>query len=145
MNLRLCTLADAARIQAINSTVFGHEYPTDKTAQRLACLLQRESDRIYVAEVDGVVAGYVHVADYELTYYDPMKNIMSIAVDKRFQGRGIGKQLLLKAEEWCIAEGACGIRLVSGANREDAHAFYIKMGYTQRSDQRNFIIALPRQ
>lgn len=67
-----------------------------------------------------------------------MKNIMGIAVFSECKHSGIGKALLTKVEDWAKQAGASGIRLVSGANRTDAHAFYRKCGYTGDKQQINF-------
>ena len=51
---------------------------------------------------------------------------------------GIGRRLLEAVEEWARAEGCAGVRLVSGASREGAHAFYRSCGYDGGKKQLNF-------
>ena len=144
MKIRNVIPEDYLQIHIINELAFQKYYPAEKTKIKIENILSKPTDIIFVAEIDDTVVGYVHVADYELTYYDSMKNIVSIAVNPMFQGKGIGKALLLKAEEWAVNDGACGIRLVSGETRKGAHEFYKKMNYIQNSKQFNFIITLPR-
>ena len=67
-----------------------------------------------------------------------MKNIMGIAVSASCKRRGIGRALLEQVEAWAVRDGAVGIRLVSGSERADAHAFYRKCGYTGDKQQINF-------
>lgn len=137
--VRDCVCSDFARIYYLNSTVFGYQYDLDKTKVRLAAILDRKTDRIFLACIDDTVVGYAHASDYECTYSDSLKNIMAIAVDTAYQGKGIGKQLLGAVEGWAKDCGCCGVRLVSGLDRTGAHEFYLRCGYTMRKQQKNFI------
>jgi len=66
-----------------------------------------------------------------------MKNIMGIAVSSEYKQKGIGRALLQQVENWARETGASGIRLVSGAIRTDAHAFYRRCGYSGNKEQIN--------
>lgn len=63
---------------------------------------------------------------------------MGIAVSSDFRKKGIGKMLLNEVEKWARDTGAYGIRLVSGATRTGAHAFYSACGYIGNKEQKNF-------
>lgn len=136
--IRECRIEDAAAIQKINAEAMGYDYSLEETAEKLSMLLQSDTDKIFVAEVNGVTAGYVHANDYELIYAPSMKNIMGIAVAKQFRRMDIGKALLEKCEQWASETGAKGIRLVSGGTRKEAHDFYRSLGYGQGRTQLNF-------
>lgn len=139
MLVRECTVSDFERIHFLNSTAFGYEYDLEKTKNRLSAILDRKTDKVYVACIDGVVVGYIHGSDYECTYSDSLKNIMAIAVDEGYRGNGIGKALLCAIEGWAEACGCCGVRLVSGIDRIGAHEFYLRCEYINRKQQKNFI------
>lgn len=139
MNIRECTESDYVALHNINTTAFGYEYPLIKTKERLSLILKSPGNKIYVACENNTVIGYIHVSDYECTYFDSLKNIMAIAVLEKYRGIGAGKALLHAAESWAKACGCCGVRLVSGFNREKAHGFYEHCGYAHRKDQKNFI------
>ena len=81
--------------------------------------------------------GYVHDLDYDLLYAPHMKNIMGIAVSSAYKRKGIGSALLQYVENWALETGASGIRLVSGATRTDAHAFYRHCGFEGNKEQIN--------
>ena len=70
---------------------------------------------------------------------DSMKNILGLVVDDKYQGQGVGKALLIKAEEWARESGSKGVRLNSAMRRKEAHKFYEKCGYHNRKDQKNYI------
>lgn len=136
--IRECLLMDADQIYELNCSEMGYDYPKEETRQRIKDILASEHDKIYVAELDGSVVGYVHANDYNLIYAPAMKNIMGIAVSNKHKRIGIGKALLTAAEEWAKADGAKGIRLVSGETRKEAHMFYEWCGYTGGKHQLNF-------
>lgn len=130
---------DFGRICELNNTALGYDYPEGATKERLRAILARPTDRVYVAEYGGEVAGYVHGSDYECLYCDSLKNIMALAVDEKFRGLGIGRKLLSSMEIWAEMSGCAGVRLVSGFERAEAHEFYRRCGYMLRKDQKNFL------
>jgi len=134
-----CKVDDYESIYYLNKTAFGYEYDINKTKNRLAVILARKSDKIFVAVIDDNVIGYIHGSDYECTYSDSLKNIMAIAVDYDYRNRGVGRALLDAVENWAKECGCIGVRLVSGMNRTGAHEFYQRCGYTLRKVQKNFI------
>jgi len=87
--IRECFIDDSFAIQQLNSLELGYDFPVEQTQQKLRELLASEKDKIFVAEVDGVFAGYVHANDYELLYAPPMKNVMGIAAGM-LDGGGYG-------------------------------------------------------
>ena len=139
VGVRPATPGDGAAIQALNRDSLGYDYPPAATAARLAHILADPAQRVYVAEWEGRVVGYVHGADYECTYADPLKNVLALAVDERYRGRSGGRRLLAELEDWARACGCAGVRLASGMDRAGAHRFYLACGYTHRKDQRNFL------
>lgn len=137
MTIRDAVPEDAAALCRLDRVSMGYDYPEDRTAAQLEKLLRSGRDKILVAEIDGQVAGYLHLTDYELLYAGPMKNVMGIAVDPERRRMGIGKALLEAGEKWAKADGAEGIRLVSGESRVGAHAFYRAVGYEGNKMQLN--------
>ncbi len=88
-----------------------------------------------VAEIDGALVGFVD-ARLERSP-DPMHrdivycHVSEIAVGNRYQGHGIGAQLLHAAEEWGRQRGATFASLEHHVANTRAAAFYERrMGYT---------------
>lgn len=133
---------DASALTWLNKVAMGYDYPEDKTAEKLALLLNDERNKIFIADWEGSVVGYLHLVDYDVLYGDHLKNIMGIAVDPAYRRRGIGKSLLAAGESWAKEQGAAGIRLVSGESRTGAHAFYRSLGYQGNKMQLNLRKAL---
>ena len=137
--IRLAHIEDALSIQKINSAVFKYEFDENATKKQLAYILSKPNDIIFIAEADGIVVGYIHGSDYDCTYSRPLKNILSFGILEKYRGKGIGRMLIGRLEDWAAEDGCTGVRLVSGYNRAQAHGFYLHCGYTDRKDQKNFV------
>ena len=138
LTIREACIEDAGAIRALNTEEMGYDYPLERTREKLALLINRETDKVYVAVVGENIVGYVHANHYELLYAPAMKNIMGIAVSGKYRRCGIGKALLESVEQWATESGAEGVRLVSGGTRIGAHQFYRSMGYGEGRQQLNF-------
>ncbi|MCL2084051.1 MAG: GNAT family N-acetyltransferase, partial [Oscillospiraceae bacterium] len=110
--IRPATLDDAEGIRQINLKAFGYDY--GQTANRLAQILDKANIRIFVAEIQGRVAGYIHGSDYDCTYAPPLKNILALGVLEEYRGKGVGRRLVRELEAWAKSDGCAGVRLVSG-------------------------------
>lgn len=77
----------------------------------------------------GLVKGYYYELDGLYI------RIVVLVVDKNYRNKGIGKQLLENAESWAKNIGATGIGLnsVDRPERINAHHFYKKNGYVEKS------------
>lgn len=137
--VRECCTSDYNKIHELNKSAFGYQYSLKKTRDRLHEVLERAKDKIFVACVDNEVVGYIHGIDYECTYSDPLKNIVALAVDQAYRGKGIGRILLKTVENWARESNCCGVCLISGFDRINAHQFYLHCGYNDRKDQKNFV------
>lgn len=130
---------DYKAIHSLNKNGLGYDFSLEKTKEKLQIILSSKADKLFVAESEHTILGYIHLASYECTYADSLKNILAIVVSPNHRGKGIGKALLSKGENWAREEGSFGIRLVSGFDREEAHQFYTACGFTHRKNQKNFI------
>ncbi|MEN6314817.1 MAG: GNAT family N-acetyltransferase [Clostridiaceae bacterium] len=139
MIIRKAAIEDYEDIYRLNKEGLGYDYPVEKTKDKLQVILDLTEDKIFVADHEGKVAGYIHLSSYECTYCDNLKNIMALVVDEAYRKMGIGRRLIQTAEEWAKGSGSKGIRLVSGFNRTIAHQFYLACGYVLRKEQKNFI------
>lgn len=136
--IRECKPVDAYAVCKLNTAELGYDFPEDATKNKIDKLLKSKKDKIFVAVVEKEVVGYVHANDYDVIYAPHMKNIMGIAVADGYKKNGIGKALLIAVEDWAHETNACGIRLVSGAARTQAHEFYRRCGYDGGKKQINF-------
>ena len=139
--IRKCQVADSAAIQKINQIELGYDYPVEKTAANIKRLLNDPKHHylwVFEDEDSKKVEGYLHAEIFEETYFDPMFNVLALAVDSSVQKKGIGSQLMQALEKQARDLGMKEIRLNSGESRTGAHQFYEKLGYTSNKMQKRF-------
>lgn len=135
--IRRVKLSDADDIYHINKTSLGYDYDLNKQRNKIQKVIQDDSQVIFVAEIDNKAVGYIHLVNYDVIYADNYKNCLGLAVDNNYKRMGIGSALLSKGELWAKENGAAGIRLCSGIERENAHKFYLANGYVENKIQKN--------
>jgi hypothetical protein len=84
---------------------------------------------LYAGEVAGVAVYRVH----ENTSQGRKLYIDDLVVDADSRSRGIGAALLAGLEEMARGERCAAIELDSGTERDGAHRFYFRAGYTIRT------------
>lgn len=135
--IREAVITDAEDIYYINKTSLGYDYDFEKQKSKIEVVLNDKTQVIFVAECDNKVVGYIHLVNYDVIYADNFKNCLGLAVDNDYKRIGIGSALLKQAENWAKENGAAGIRLCSGIEREKAHQFYQSQGYEVTKLQKN--------
>jgi GNAT superfamily N-acetyltransferase len=94
---------------------------------------------VFVAEVaSGEIAGWIGLFVYRMVEADARVEISGLVVDERFRSKGIGEQLLARAEQWAGEKDCKAIGLRSNVIRERAHAFYVRHGYVHYKTQKAF-------
>lgn len=135
--VRQAVISDAKDIYYINKTSLGYDYDLEKQKAKIQAVLNDSTQVIFVAECNNKVVGYIHLVNYDVIYADNFKNCLGLAVDNDYKRNGIGSALLKQAEIWAKENGAVGIRLCSGVEREKAHQFYQSQGYEVTKLQKN--------
>jgi GNAT superfamily N-acetyltransferase len=138
MVIRDANPEDSAAIAEITAEGLGYDCTLEVVARNIAAL-DRTHARLFVAEIDGSVVGFVEPQVYEAVYFATLVNILGLAVRESHRGTGIGKALMEAAENWAKEIGAKGVRLNSGATRTNAHGFYRHIGYTTEKKQIRFM------
>jgi ribosomal protein S18 acetylase RimI-like enzyme len=115
---------DAAQVTSLWERVFPDDRPWSAPAAVIDRKLAQKDGLLWVAEVDGGVAGAV------MAGYDGHRGwIYHLAVEPALRRRGIGRALVAAAEAALVALGCPKINLqVSAANR-DVVAFYERLAY----------------
>lgn len=135
--VRQAVISDAKDIYYINKTSLGYDYDLEKQKAKIQAVLNDSTQVIFVTETNNKVVGYIHLVNYDVIYADNFKNCLGLAVDNDYKRNGIGSALLNQAEIWAKENGAAGIRLCSGIEREKAHQFYQSQGYEVTKLQKN--------
>lgn len=135
--VRRAVISDAEDIYHINKTSLGYDYDLDKQKSKIETVLNDCTQVIFVADIANKVVGYIHLVNYDVIYADNFKNCLGLAIDNDYKRKGIGSALLKQGEMWAKENGAAGIRLCSGIERENAHKFYLSQGYGENKIQKN--------
>ena len=124
---------DVARILEIyrEAGVESESFTAEEGRAHFGVFQRYPSYRIFVAIVDEEIAG-----TYELLIMDNLAKrgrksgiVEDVAVSPRFQGRGIGRAMMLHAREQCRQAGCYKFVLSSGLKRAAAHDFYDAVGF----------------
>jgi GNAT superfamily N-acetyltransferase len=123
--------ADDAPAVARLLTELGYQSDAGAVDERLE-RLQVVGDRVLVAEVDGDVVGVAHLQVTPALERDrPAAKLGVLVVDEAQRGRGIGRVLVEAAEAEARLRGCELLFLTTAERRDDAHAFYERVGLEQ--------------
>ena len=134
--------ADAPEVAEICKSALGYDINVESVKRQIAKLTNDKNQHIIIGYEDKEtrkIIGFIHAQMYESFYSDLGLNILGLAVNPDFQGRGIGRKLMNKLEQYAVENRISFIRLNSAMKREDAHNFYEHIGYTCDKVQKRFI------
>lgn len=138
INIRNAVKEDCAAICDICNNDLG--YPCEQTlVEEKIKHLSSNREAVFVAVMNSIVVGYIHVEKYDTLYFETMANILGLAVKNEYRNKGIGKKLLLTAEAWSVENQIKIMRLNSGVSRTNAHNFYRHLGYNSEKEQLRFM------
>lgn len=129
---------DFARIADLSAQL---SYPSsaEHIARRLAGMQDSREHAVFVAvQESGEIAGWLGVFVYRSVEADARAEISGLVVDEKVRSRGIGRQLLVRAEIWAREAGCRSIGLRSNVIRDQAHEFYLRYGYRHIKTQKSF-------
>ena len=132
MRIRSATPADALALAPLLEAL---GYPADAaTIGRRLEVLARHPGPITVlvaAPPEGsALLGLVTAHAFPSIHQDAMVAwLTTLVVAPDARGRGVGRGLVAAVEGWARQQGAVRISLTSGAQRDEAHAFYTRLGY----------------
>lgn len=112
------------------SAELGYPVPADLMADRVRKIKSGEH-AVFVAEVENSVVGWIDVGLVFHLQSGTRAEIGGLVVAESQRSRGVGRQLLHRAEEWARERGMTEIQLRSNSKRTDAHRFYLRENYTQ--------------
>ena len=137
VSVRLARLSDAADVARLTGQL-GYDVETSALRARLAKILERPDQRVFVADVESRPVGWLHAAIWEYIETGPFVIVGGLVVDRAHRRRGIGGILMRHAEEWAREQGCSIVRLWSSSTRTAAHEFYARQGYTNVKTQYSF-------
>ena len=82
------------------ATQLGYPSSQAEMVPRLEEISGDDDHAVFVAEVEGLVAGWVHVFIYRLIVLDHTAEVGGLVVDAARRGSGVGRALRQQAEAW---------------------------------------------
>ena len=140
--IRTVQVNDALQIRDLCHQALGYDSTIEKVAAQIEKFNLPDSGHVcFVYEEDqtGNILGYVEAEVYESLYSDAGLNILGLAVFPFAQGRGIGRQLMERMEDFAKSHQYTFIRLNSASHRKEAHVFYEHIGYEGNKTQKRFL------
>ena len=143
MAVRVATISDASAIASL--TIEPGYYATEaEMASRILKLLD-ESSAVFVSELDGAIAGWLHVCLVRRLIVEPFAEIGGLVVGEKFRRRGVGKALVEAAQRWAREQSVARLRVRTNQVREGAKAFYEHLGFQSVKSQAVFDLPLVKQ
>ncbi len=130
--IRKAVVEDADQIVGLLKEL-GYQNKPEFAQSKIAELSQGDKDFVLVAEMDGKVIGVAYLHIVEL-FYEPgrLGRIMAFVVTNNYRRLGVGRKLMTSLETMARNAGCIMMEITSGIHRNDAHAFYKKLGYTEK-------------
>ena len=121
-------------ISFLKRTDLGSQYPKERFGERIARLVKTVSISLTARNEDGLLVG----ALFGLTDFAYWLYVTDLGVDRDYERRGIGRQLMKKAHELAGGEKDIAVYLIAN---ENAVPFYEKCGMKKAEDvmQYNYI------
>lgn len=112
------------------ATQLGYPAAAQEILPRLEQLQGRDQHLVLVAEHGGSVIGWIHVFGAYRLETEAFAEIGGLVVDRAFRASGAGRCLVEAAAEWARGQGFQHLRVRTNVVREDAHAFYLHLGFS---------------
>ena len=117
-----------------------HEFDVKAYTDVILNDVKQNDGVIFLGEVDGKIVGCIAGwimkpwAHGSISHHDDKSGrVMELFVHADARGTGIGKSLMRTMEEYFRKHGCDSVRVDVFAPNKDAHAFYEKIGYHDRS------------
>jgi ribosomal protein S18 acetylase RimI-like enzyme len=121
-------------------------YPTslESMQKRLARILERPEQALFVAARGGHVAGWVHAEAQHPLESDPYVEIVGLVVAEADRRCGVGSALVDRVRHWALELSYPALRVRSNVRRDEAHEFYPALGFQLVKTQHTYALDLAR-
>ncbi|WEG14548.1 GNAT family N-acetyltransferase [Pullulanibacillus sp. KACC 23026] len=139
MTIRKASLSDLSEITRL-CLPLGYPVSEKEISSRVDQILNDNDHAVFVFETNEgleTLSGWIHIFGKHLIELE-YAEIGGLVVDIEKRRQRIGERLMRRCEEWAKEKGYEEIRLRSGGQRKEAHAFYEKIGYQNINWQQLF-------
>jgi len=139
--IRPIALTDA-EVAARLSGELGYPASTAAMEARIRNLASLPAHAVFVACIDDTVVGWIDVGVVYHLQTEPYGEIGGLVVASGFRSAGVGRSLVIRAEEFTRQLGIGKMLVRSQIAREAAHRFYLRDGYERTKTSAVFTKAL---
>jgi GNAT superfamily N-acetyltransferase len=100
---------------------------------------------VFVACSENSVVGWIDVGIVHHLHAEPYGEIGGLVVANEFRSAGIGRMLVIRAEQFTRDRGIAKMLVRSQIKREAAHRFYLRDGYERTKTSAVFTKALSKE
>jgi ribosomal protein S18 acetylase RimI-like enzyme len=131
LRIRDAKLSDAAELAALMCEL-GYETTSAEMESRLVSILKDARYKTLVALKDEKICGMIGtLSGSSYLHNDLNGRIIALVVSRELRRRGIGARLIAAAEKNFAQRGITRVTLTTRFEREKAHQFYEKLGYSR--------------
>jgi GNAT superfamily N-acetyltransferase len=96
-------------------------------------ILNDAGSHLLVATAEGIPVGFINFTVRQTVLHrSPSAIIDELIVAKEYQGKGVGKQLVLAAIEECEQLGCCEVEVSTEKTNDKARRFYKRCGFEEK-------------
>jgi N-acetylglutamate synthase-like GNAT family acetyltransferase len=139
VKIRNAVLSDIQAIHQLSSALGYENVPIETANEQLNAVLGAVSNKIYVAELNNVVVGWLHVFIALRVASPSFIEIGGLVVSPGYRRIGVGEELILQAKHWAFEE-KMKLRVRCTTAREETHKFYQAAGFIKSKEQYVFEI-----
>ncbi len=134
MKIRNAISSDIGAIHELSSALGYDDVSIETASEQLNAVLSAGSNKVYVAEINNGVVGWLHVFVALRVASPPFIEIGGLVVSPGFRRIGVGEGLLLQAQQWAF-EKKMKLRVRCNTVREETHKFYLATGFVKSKHQ----------
>ena len=116
----------------------GYNVIEDELPNRIESIRENNKGAVFLAIEEKKVIGCIHTMVVSRLAEGTCGEVVSLVVDESARGKGIGKLLLDESISWLKTRGQTKVRIRCNTIREEAHKFYLHLGYTEKKSQKVF-------
>lgn len=137
VDVKTLTIDNAAGV-ALLSGQLGYDNSPIQARERIAAIAVSDVDEAWGAFINDLLVGWIHVFYTCRLETDPFCEIGGLVVNEGHRGLGIGLLLVNKSLTWAKEKSCNSISVRSNVLRSAAHAFYGRLGFVEKKEQKVF-------
>lgn len=134
MKIKKCTIDNIEAIYSLICELEETKFDYSDFKKILEYKISDNRNYLIISEENGIALGFLSLnTDYKLHHKKKVATVDELIVTSKFQGRGVGTELINNAIEYSKKCDCEVIELTSNIKINKAHEFYIKNGFCKSS------------